>query len=109
MPELTPSQTIGPFFRIGLAGCEKLVEASNGTRPVTVHGMVIDGASVPMTDALVEIWQADAAGRYRHPEDPGAAFVQASFDGFGRSLTDAEGRFSFTTVMPGCVASGRLR
>lgn len=103
MSGATPFQTVGPFFRFGLVfeGCDGLVGACEGTR-VTIEGMVRDGAGAPVPDALIETWQADAAGRYHHPEDdrPGTG---KPFDGFRRAATDAEGRFSLTTVKPGPV------
>jgi len=84
----TPSQTVGPFFSIGL--CEPpRSEVFPGD--VRVSGRVLDGAEDALPDAVVEVWQADADGRYR-PEA-----------GWGRCGTDDEGRYSFTTVKPGRV------
>jgi protocatechuate 3,4-dioxygenase alpha subunit len=65
---------------------------------------VLDGDGRPVTDALVEIWQADAQGRYAHPEDTSAVPLTPGFRGFGRVPTDAEGRFRFFTIKPGPVA-----
>jgi protocatechuate 3,4-dioxygenase alpha subunit len=87
-PEPTPSQTVGPFFSFGLCERPSADLVANGARIV---GCVYDGAGEPVPDAMVEIWQADPEGRYR-----------GDF-GWGRSGTDEEGRFAFTTVKPGAV------
>jgi protocatechuate 3,4-dioxygenase, alpha subunit len=86
--EPTPSQTVGPYFSLGLLdrAADELVEG--GTR---ITGRVLDGAGEPVPDAMVEIWQADEEGRYR-----------ADF-GWGRSGCDEDGRYSFVTVKPGAV------
>ena len=70
-----------------------------------------DGAGNPIPDALVEIWQADAAGRYAHPADPHHAAADPSFSGYGWRHTVEDGRFSFDTIKPGAVAgpAGRLQ
>jgi len=89
---LTPSQTVGPYFAIGLSRHpeDELVPfGSEGS--VVLSGAVLDGDDVPVPDAMVEIWQADASGSY-----------VAGF-GWGRSGTDADGRYSFVTVKPGQV------
>jgi len=94
----TPSQTIGPFFRFGLAWMNArhlAPEGSDGT--VTLVGRIVDGAGDPVPDALVEIWQADAIGRFP-PESA------AGWTGFGRCLVDVDGSFGFTTVKPGPLA-----
>ena len=112
MAGITPFQTVGPFFAIlvgAVRGRDALVtERTQGTR-VTIEGTVLDGAGAPMPDALVEIWQADACGRYRHPADARAAAADAEFRGFGRVATDDDGRFLFDTIKPGVVpdADGR--
>jgi protocatechuate 3,4-dioxygenase alpha subunit len=107
MSTLTPFQTVGPFFDFGLIipGGETLAQPSAAGRHIAIEGTVRDGAGDPLPDALVEIWQADAAGKYRHPADEREAPVDPAFDGFGRIPTDAGGRFAFTTVMPGRVPS----
>jgi protocatechuate 3,4-dioxygenase, alpha subunit len=107
MSRLTPFQTVGPFFDFGLIipGGETLAQPSAAGRHIAIEGTVRDGAGDPLPDALVEIWQADAAGKYRHPADGREAPVDPAFDGFGRIPTDAGGRFAFTTVMPGRVPS----
>jgi len=102
----TPSQTVGPFFSIGLDRLNRadLAEGNTGER-VAIQGRVIDGDGQPVPDAILEIWQADAAGRYHHPEQAGAPHGATSFFGFGRIPTDEHGRFSFTTIKPGPVHS----
>ena len=65
---------------------------------------MIDGDGEPVDDALVEIWQANRHGRYRHPEDTREELpLEDGFTGFGRCPTDAEGRFEFVTVKPGAA------
>jgi protocatechuate 3,4-dioxygenase, beta subunit len=68
---------------------------------VVVHGRVADSAGRPVGGTLLEVWQANAAGRYRHPVDQWPAPLDPHFDGLGRCATDADGRYSFTTVRPG--------
>jgi protocatechuate 3,4-dioxygenase alpha subunit len=103
----TPSQTIGPFFTVGLAwpdGPDLVADGVPGA--VRVGGRVLDGAGAPVPDALVETWQADPAGRFAHPGEPGAG----GFRGFGRCPTDAQGRWAVRTLKPGPLptAGGRL-
>ncbi len=66
---------------------------------------MLDGAGAPVDDALLEIWQADAEGRYAHPEDPQHGTCDPSFSGFGRVATRPDGSFAFVTLKPGRVAS----
>jgi protocatechuate 3,4-dioxygenase, beta subunit len=68
---------------------------------IIVHGRVLDGDERPVRHAVVEIWQANAAGRYLHPEDTHAAPVDANFTGKGRCRTDEAGRYEFVTIRPG--------
>jgi len=100
----TPSQTVGPFFSIGLMHMNRadLCEGSTSER-LTIQGSVLDGDGQPVPDAILEIWQADADGRYHHSENPAAQNDATPFSGFGRIPTDDHGRFSFTTVKPGPV------
>jgi len=103
MPGSTPSQTVGPFFSFGLPfeGGERLVEDGG----FWITGAVYDGAGDPVIDALVEIWQANRAGRYRHPEDTREDLpLEPGFTGFGRCGTDSSGEFRFYTVKPGATS-----
>ena len=68
---------------------------------MTVSGRVVDGDGRPVRHQLVEIWQANAAGRYIHQRDQHPAPLDPGFTGAGRCLTDADGRYSFTTIKPG--------
>ena len=104
----TPSQTIGPFFAVGLPwpdGPDVVAEGAPGA--VRIGGRVLDGAGDPAADALVETWQADPQGRFAHPDDPrgpasgGSPGGSAGFRGFGRCATDAEGRWAVRTLKPG--------
>ena len=109
----TPSQTVGPFFRPSLvrAGSENLVrEATRGER-VTIEGRVLDGDGAPVPDAMIEIWQANAEGRYDHPEDDQEKLIDSAFHGFGRAATDERGAFRFETIKPGPVTGldGRVQ
>jgi protocatechuate 3,4-dioxygenase, alpha subunit len=97
----TPSQTIGPFFAVTLCwpdGPDVVPEGTPGA--VWLGGRVSDGAGEPVSDALVETWQADGAGRFAHPDDPRGPTTLA-FRGFGRCPTDADGRWAVRTVKPG--------
>ncbi|MFQ5973451.1 MAG: protocatechuate 3,4-dioxygenase subunit alpha [Alphaproteobacteria bacterium] len=109
----TPSQTVGPFFaygltpepygRRGIAGNVLVSEETQGEH-VRLEGRVIDGRDEPIPDAMVEIWQANARGRYSHPsDDRDGAPLDPHFTGFGRAATDETGTFRFDTVKPGRV------
>ncbi|WP_221029074.1 protocatechuate 3,4-dioxygenase subunit alpha [Actomonas aquatica] len=102
----TPSQTVGPFFHYGLIFPGENVlhrEGAQGQR-IIVTGQVFDGDGAPLPDVMLEIWQADAHGRYRHPADPRHADADPHFFGFGRSdTTHADQTFRFETVKPGTV------
>jgi protocatechuate 3,4-dioxygenase alpha subunit len=101
-PPRTPSQTIGPFFEVGLPWKDGPFVVPDGTPDaVWLRGYVLDGAGEGVPDALVETWQADPEGRFDHPDDPRGAV--AGFRGFGRCSTDADGCFEFLTLKPGPV------
>jgi protocatechuate 3,4-dioxygenase alpha subunit len=111
MPGITPSSTVGPYFLYGLipssyGGTDiifnDLVTPDVSGEKIRIEGRVFDGGGMPITDALIEIWQADAAGRYAHPADE-RALPNASFKGFGRAPTDNDGRYGFATIKPGAV------
>jgi protocatechuate 3,4-dioxygenase alpha subunit len=113
---ITPSQTVGPFFHFsltpteydfrGIAG-DNLVTPDAIGAPIRIAGRLIDGAGSPVSDAMIEIWQADGAGRYAGSEPR----ANTSFKGFGRAATGKDGAFGFTTVKPGAVPGpdGRLQ
>ena len=105
MAELTPFQTVGPFFAICLSkeGCAHVATEDAIGRHITIAGTVRDGAGAVVPDSLVEIWQANAAGRYAHPDDHQSKPLDPNFTGYGRAPTDDEGRFSIATIMPGRV------
>ena len=102
---ITPFQTVGPFFDFALAVADAYRIAGENThgRHITIEGVVLDGRKQPVTDALVEVWQADADGHYRHPADLKGNAAADDFRGFGRCATDESGRFSFATIKPGRV------
>lgn len=110
---ITPSQTIGPFFAYALTpraygGSELATEqvASDGVagQRIRIEGTVYDGDGAPVIDAMIEIWQADAQGRFH-------ASGNAGFTGFGRAETTAEGGFHFETIRPGALPGpdGRMQ
>lgn len=92
----TPSQTVGPFFHFGISPDERLGSLADSVVGERVHLRlrVIDGAGMPLPDALLELYQANAAGEYGAP----------GFSGFGRLATHADGVCVFETVRPGRVA-----
>lgn len=109
----TPSQTVGPYFAYGLvpeqygydwvsvAGPDMVDEATQGER-ITFEGQVLDGAGQPVTDAMIEIWQADAVGTYVTK-----ARSNTRFTGFGRAGTGTlpDGLFRFATIKPGAPST----
>ena len=113
----TASQTAGPYVHIGLApsaagfeifeknfGNVLVADETQGER-IRIEGRVIDGIGTIVKDALIEIWQANAAGRYAHPADRQAGkALDKHFRGWGRSCTDFDtGVYTFETIKPGAV------
>ena len=101
-----PSQTTGPYLSIGLLGdfIGSSLVPEDDPRAVRIRGRLLDGNGDPVPDGMVEIWQANAAGRYAHPEDArGDIPLEEGFVGFGRSGTTDDGWFEFVTVKPGRV------
>jgi len=102
----TPWQTVGPFFHGSLpwTGGADLVGGSSSGEAIEIVGRMFDADGAPVPDALIEIWQANAAGRYHSEADPRAdPPLNADFIGFGRSSTAEDGAFRFRTVRPGAV------
>ena len=112
MTGITPSQTVGPFFKYGLtpnrqyawtdAFTSNLVTPDATGERIRVEGTVFDGDGAPVPDCMLEVWQADAQGRFADPQDT-RALPNAKFRGFGRTGTDGEGRYAFDTIKPGSV------
>ena len=105
MAGLTSSQTVGPFFHQALLrdGQSTLVKPQTRGERIAIEGRVTDGAGAPITDAMIEIWQANGAGRYDHPADTQDKPVDPAFHGFGRAATDQTGHYLFETIRPGAV------
>ena len=112
----TASQTAGPYVHIGLipamAGFDifeknftnVLVGPNTKGERITLEGRVLDGTGTPLRDVLLEIWQANAAGRYNHPADRSNGTVDEDFRGWGRAGSDFEtGLITFETVKPGAT------
>ena len=104
----TPSQTVGPFFHFELTTDEHCVRCIAGPQVKGEHTWitfrVLDGDGLPLNDAMLEIWQADANGIYNHPNDPQAKEVQSGWVGFGRLATDEDGTCELETIKPGHVS-----
>jgi protocatechuate 3,4-dioxygenase alpha subunit len=104
---VTPSQTVGPFLSLGLTWTAGHLVVPEGTPgAVRISGRLTDGAGAPVTDGVIETWQADAAGRFDHPDDPRGP-SGARFRGFGRCPTDDEGRYRIVAVKPGALGDGQ--
>lgn len=105
----TPEQTEGPFYPQpadrpadtdgDLVRLEGAVREAGG-EVLHLEGRVLSRSGQPLAETPVEIWQCDVNGRYHHPRDGGAASRDPGFQGFGRVLTDAQGRFRFRTIRP---------
>jgi protocatechuate 3,4-dioxygenase, alpha subunit len=109
---ITPSQTVGPFFKYGLtpggqydwndAFTNNLITPDVSGDRIRIEGRVLDGDGVAVPDCMLEVWQADSQGRFADPQDK-RALPNAKFRGFGRCGTDANGAYSFDTIKPGVV------
>lgn len=112
---ITPSATVGPYFKYGLtsdgayafndAFPRSAVTADAGGERIVIAGRVLDGDGVGIPDAVIEIWQADATGRYVHPLHGGAA--NSKFRGFARVDTDKDGGWRVETIKPGKVTDAK--
>jgi protocatechuate 3,4-dioxygenase, alpha subunit len=121
--QATTSQTVGPYFQIGLAKfySDDLTGGVSG-EAIEIEGRVFDGDGQPVPDGVIEIWQADAQGKYAHPESSEeleniqkhdtqardhaqAQRGQSAFRGFGRVPTQSDGSFRFKTIKPGRVVA----
>jgi protocatechuate 3,4-dioxygenase alpha subunit len=103
--QATTSQTVGPYFKIGLQWLNRdnlVGEGVSGER-INIQGRVFDGDGVPVPDAVLEIWQANAHGKYNHPEDTQDKPLEPGFKGYGRIPVDKQGAFRFATIKPGPV------
>jgi len=109
----TPSQTVGPFFKIELTTDEHCVKSVAGPQAkgerVWITFRVLDGDGTPVNDAMLEIWQADANGKYNHPDDPQPKELDPGWVGFGRIATDEDGSCVLETIKPGRVACNTLQ
>lgn len=103
---LTAAQTVGPFVAIGFEkqAVADVAPAGVAGERVTITGRIFDGDGQPVTDAVIETWQANSHGKYAHPDDTQEKLLEDNFKGFGRVLTDTQGGFRLTTVKPGRVA-----
>jgi protocatechuate 3,4-dioxygenase alpha subunit len=112
MTGITPSQTVGPYFKYGLTpngeyawndvfGNDLVTPDATGER-IRIEGQVFDGDGQVVADSMLEIWQADGQGRFSDPQDA-RSLPNATFRGFGRCGTDKQGGFSFHTIKPGPV------
>ena len=100
----TPSQTVGPYLHIGLTNTRSVGRIAGpgvkGER-VWLKLRLLDGDGAPVPDGMIEIWQANADGKYNHPEDTTETAVDPAFLGFGRMPTAEDGSCAFETIKPG--------
>jgi protocatechuate 3,4-dioxygenase alpha subunit len=103
--QATTSQTVGPFFKIGMRWLaqDNLAEEGVAGERVEIRGRVVDGDGVPIPDAILEIWQANSHGKYAHPEDSQNKPLAAGFTGHGRVYVNSNGCFCIKTIKPGPV------
>lgn len=112
-PGVTPPQTIGPFFHPALlrdgAVQNVLIRPETEGERIRIEGQVFDGDDAPVSDASIEIWQANRYGRYNHSTDDSNLPLDPAFTGYGRAATDDDGRFWFDTIRPGLVRFDEIR
>lgn len=105
MRTISPYSTIGPYFPTALAADSNDLTRNGAHTAAGQHilltGRVLEQGRAPTRNSIIEIWQPDAAGIFRHPLDPRAAAADPGFAGWGRSATDAEGWYRIRTVLPG--------
>jgi len=103
--QATTSQTVGPYFLIGLQWLfvDNLAGQGGTGERVEIAGRVLDADGQGVPDAMLELWQANSAGKYAHPEDTQEKPIEKGFQGFGRIPTAEDGSFRFSTVKPGRV------
>jgi protocatechuate 3,4-dioxygenase alpha subunit len=105
----SPSQTVGPYFAQGLLRegdqvfTNALVSENTVGERIRIEGCVFDAEGRPIEDAMIEIWQANAHGRYNHPLDEQDKPLDPEFMGHGRASTDIKGNYWFETIKPGTV------
>jgi protocatechuate 3,4-dioxygenase alpha subunit len=109
--QTSPYCTIGPFFPgdfvTGLEDLTSFQGKQARGQHITLTGRVLEEGNRPILNAIVEIWQPDANGVFRHPLDPRVDEADPGFFGWGRARTDVDGRYSFRTVMPGASIASR--
>jgi protocatechuate 3,4-dioxygenase alpha subunit len=114
-PVPIPSQTVGPFFHLGCTAATRSVSDVAGPNAkgerVRLICRVLDGDGQPVNDAMIEIWQANADGKYHHPDDLQEKALDPDCRGFGRLATDENGTCIFETIKPGRVPgnTGKLQ
>jgi protocatechuate 3,4-dioxygenase beta subunit len=111
--KFTPIQTIGPFYPVQKpqdvdADLTRRAGATGAAlgETVIVQGRVLDTQGRPVAGAVLEVWQANAAGRYRHPGDTTTAELDPNFDGYAKLVTDERGAYRFRSIKPGPYATG---
>jgi len=106
MLKTTPTHTTGPFAHIGLSRdpAQNIMATPDVSgEHIKIEGHIFNAQGTPAPDAIIELWQANSHGRYKHPEDNQDKPLDPDFSGFGRAATDKEGQFSFNTIKPGQV------
>ncbi len=101
----SPYSTVGPYFPTHFTDGNNDLTRANGKTAQGQHiiltGTVLEAGAKPTVNTIVEIWQPDHQGIFRHPDDPRASQADPGFFGWGRARTDAQGRYTFRTVLPG--------